>query len=90
MSPFRTEVLVAGFVLAIPVLALGLRGDLSAHEVVTRLLWCLAAGWAAMAVLRAATRPPASRPAPPSHPSGTPPNGPAAAEPTPEDAAPAV
>ena len=29
MSPFRWDVLLVGFVLALPVLALGLRGDLS-------------------------------------------------------------
>ena len=45
MNPLRWDVLLVGFVLAIPVLALGLRGDLSAHEVMVRLPWCLAAGW---------------------------------------------
>jgi hypothetical protein len=54
-------------VLALPVLALGLRGDLSAEEVTLRLPWCLAAGWGAVALLRAAgtprtpARPPAKK-----------------------------
>ena len=47
MSPFRWDVLLVGFVLAMPVLALGLRGDLTTEEMVTRLPWCLAAGWGA-------------------------------------------
>jgi len=83
MSPFRPYVLITGFVLAIPVLALGLRGDLTADEVVTRLLWCLGAGWAAVSVLHMATRPsppPAGRPAP-----GTPPPAAAAGDPAAED-----
>ena len=68
MSPLRWDVLLAGFVLALPVLALGLRGDLTAEEVTTRLLWCLAAGWGAVALLRYASSPrtttwPRSRPA---------------------------
>jgi hypothetical protein len=58
ISPFRGDVVVTGFVLAIPVLLLGLRGDFTAHEVVTRLLWCLAAGWAAVALVRFASTPP--------------------------------
>jgi hypothetical protein len=57
MSPFRWDVLLVGFVLALPVLALGLRGDLTAEEVATRLLWCLAAGWGAVALLRLASAP---------------------------------
>ncbi|RBY75105.1 hypothetical protein DQ238_20540 [Geodermatophilus sp. TF02-6] len=66
MSPLRWDVLAVGFVLALPVLALGLRGDLGPEDVVARLPWCLAAGWAAVALLRwAATprRPPADSPA---------------------------
>jgi hypothetical protein len=55
MSPLRWDVLLTGFVLALPVLALGLRGDLTVEEVTTRLLWCLAAGWGAVALLRLAT-----------------------------------
>ena len=57
MSPLRWDVLLAGFVLGLPVLALGLRGDLTAEEVTTRLLWCLAAGWGAVALLRYASSP---------------------------------
>jgi hypothetical protein len=66
MSPFRWDVLCVGFLLAIPVVGLGLRGDLSTEEVMTRVLWCLAAGWAAVAVLRFAStpRPSGGRPAP--------------------------
>jgi hypothetical protein len=59
MSPFRWDVLLVGFVLALPVVALGLRGDLSPEDVMTRVLWCLAAGWAVVAVLRLAVAPPA-------------------------------
>ena len=57
MSPFRWDVLLVGLVLALPVLALGLRGDLSAEEVANRVLWCLAAGWGAVALLRLAATP---------------------------------
>jgi hypothetical protein len=57
MSPLRWDVLLVGFVLAVPVLALGLRGDLSAEEVMNRVLWCLGAGWAAVALLRYASTP---------------------------------
>ena len=57
MSPFRWDVLLVGFVLAVPVLALGLRGDLTAEEMMTRLLWCLGAGWGAVALLRYAFTP---------------------------------
>jgi hypothetical protein len=60
MSPFRWDVLLVGFVLAVPVFALGLRGDLTVDEVVMRLLWCLVAGWGAVAVLRLAASPRAS------------------------------
>ena len=57
MSPFRWDVLLVGFVLALPVLALGLRGDLSTEEMMTRLPWCLGAGWGAVALLRYAVSP---------------------------------
>jgi hypothetical protein len=57
MSPLRWDVLLVGFVLALPVLALGLRGDLSTEEMMTRVLWCLGAGWAAVALLRFASMP---------------------------------
>ncbi len=64
MNPFRWDVLVTGFVLAVPVLLLGLRGDLAPDEVATRLVWCLAAGWAASGLVRWASVPrgPAPRP----------------------------
>ena len=57
MNPLRWDVLLAGFVLALPVLALGARGDFTAEEVTTRLLWCMAAGWGAVALLRLASTP---------------------------------
>jgi hypothetical protein len=57
MSPLRWDVLLVGFALALPVLALGLRGDLSTEEMMTRVLWCLGAGWAAVAVIRLASTP---------------------------------
>jgi hypothetical protein len=65
MSPLRWDVLAVSFLLALPVLALGLRGDLGVHDVVTRLPWCLAAGWGVVALLRWAATP---RPATPSSP----------------------
>ena len=62
MSPLRVEVLGLAFVLALPVLAMGLRGDLSLDDVVARLPWCLAAAWAAVSLLAAVVRPrPAAR-----------------------------
>jgi hypothetical protein len=57
VSPLRWDVLITGFVLAVPVLLLGLRGDLTADDVALRLVWCLAAGWAAVAMVRFATTP---------------------------------
>ena len=57
MSPLRWDVLLLGFVLALPVLAMGLRGDLTAEEVALRLPWCMAAAWGAIAVLRYAGTP---------------------------------
>ncbi|SOE01137.1 hypothetical protein [Blastococcus haudaquaticus] len=59
MNPLRWDVLLVGFVLAVPVLALGLRGDLSTEDMMNRVLWCLGAGWAVVAVFRLATTPPA-------------------------------
>ena len=67
MSPLRWDVLLVGFVLAVPVLALGLRGDLTTEEMMTRLPWCLAAGWGVVALLRAVTTPRAT-PAKPARP----------------------
>jgi hypothetical protein len=57
MSPLRWDVLLLGFVLALPLFGLGLRGDLTAEEVAMRLPWCLAAAWGAVAVLRFAVTP---------------------------------
>ena len=57
MNPLRWDVLLVGFVLALPVFALGLRGDLSTEEMMNRVLWCLGAGWAVVAVLRLASAP---------------------------------
>lgn len=57
MNPLRWDVLAVAFVLALPLLGLGLRGDLTAEEVTTRLPWCLVAGWAVVALLRFALAP---------------------------------
>ena len=61
MSPLRWDVLAVGFLLALPVLALGVRGDFSPDEVAVRLPWCLLAGWGAVALLRYAATPPRPR-----------------------------
>ena len=71
MSPLRWDVLTVGLVLALPVLALYLRGDFTIDEVVARLPWCLLAGWGAVALLRWAVTPqtrPADRRAHPASP----------------------
>jgi hypothetical protein len=57
MSPLRWDVLLLGFVLALPVLAMGMRGDLTVEEVALRVPWCLAAAWGAVALLRLAGTP---------------------------------
>jgi hypothetical protein len=57
MSPLRWDVLVVSFLLALPVLALGLRGEFTVEEVTGKLPWCLAAGWAVVALLRWASQP---------------------------------
>jgi hypothetical protein len=57
MSPLRGDVLALALVLALPLLALGYRGDLSLSDVLGRLPWCLAAAWGAVALLRWAARP---------------------------------
>jgi hypothetical protein len=62
MNPLRWDVLLVGLVLALPVLALGLRGDLTVEEMMNRVLWCLGAGWAVVSVLRLASTPPAPQP----------------------------
>jgi hypothetical protein len=80
MSPLRWDVLLVGFVLAVPVLALGLRGDLSTEEMMTRVLWCLLAGWIVVALIRFATTPRAPVPRPKPEPVPTGPSEAAAAE----------
>jgi hypothetical protein len=57
MNPLRGDVVLVGLLLSVPVLAMGLRGDFSAEEVVIRVLWCLAAGWGVVTVLRLASTP---------------------------------
>jgi hypothetical protein len=79
MNPLRWDVLLVAFVLALPVLALGLRGDFSAEEVTVRLPWCLVAGWGVVAVLKFATTP--------RTPAGAKPDRSAPADATPEAAA---
>ena len=64
MNPLRWDVLLVALVLALPVLALGLRGDFTTEETVSRLPWCLLAAWAAVALLRAVAAPPTPAPAP--------------------------
>ena len=59
MSPLRWDVLVVGFVLSLSVFAIGLRGDLSPDDMMARVLWCLGADWAVVAVFRLATPSPA-------------------------------
>lgn len=68
MSPLRWDVLLVSFLLALPLLALGLRGDLTTEEVTTRLPWCFAAGWGVVALLRTVVAPPPpDKPARPAH-----------------------
>ncbi|WP_029430806.1 hypothetical protein [Blastococcus sp. URHD0036] len=64
MNPLRWEVLGLALVLALPVLAMGYRGDLTLDDMVTRLPWCLVAAWAVVALLSAVARPrtPAEKP----------------------------
>ncbi len=57
MNPLRWDVLVVSFVLALPVLALGLRGEFAIDEVTAKLPWCFAAGWAVVALLRWVVQP---------------------------------
>ena len=57
MNPLRGDVVLVGLLLSVPVLAMGLRGDFSAEEVAVRVLWCLAAGWGVVTVLRLASTP---------------------------------
>jgi hypothetical protein len=65
MSPLRWDVLAVGFLLALPLVALGLRGDFTVDEVTTRLPWCLLAGYVVVALLRFASKPRGARPADP-------------------------
>ena len=83
ISPFRGDVVLTGFVLAVPVFLLALRGDFTAEEVITRLLWCLVAGWVAVAVVRLATTAPVPKKVPGPHAGATAP----AADPDGEPAA---
>ncbi len=57
MSPLRWDVLAVSLLLALPVLALGLRGEFTVEEMIGRLPWCLVAGWAVVALLRWAAHP---------------------------------
>jgi hypothetical protein len=57
MNPLRWDVVLVGLLLSVPVLAMGLRGDFTAEEVSVRVLWCLAAGWGVVTVLRLASAP---------------------------------
>ena len=57
MNPLRWDVLAVSFLLALPVLALGLRGSFTVDEVTSKLPWCFAAGWAVVALLRWASQP---------------------------------
>ena len=63
MSPFRWDVVGVGFVLALPLLALYLRGDLTVEEMTVRLPWCLVGGYVVVAVLRFAATPRSKPPA---------------------------
>ena len=63
MSPFRWDVVGVGFVLALPLLALYLRGDLTVQEMTVRLPWCLVGGYVVVAVLRFAATPRSKPPA---------------------------
>jgi hypothetical protein len=58
MSPFRWDVLFVAFLLALPVLLLGMHGDLSAADMTARLPWCLLGGWVVVGLIRWAATPP--------------------------------
>jgi Sec-independent protein secretion pathway component TatC len=58
MNPLRWDVLLVGLVFCLPVLLMGLRGDLTVDQMTGRLPWCLLAGWVAVAVVRSAMTPP--------------------------------
>ncbi len=57
MNPLRWDVLAVSLLLALPVLALGLRGEFTVEDILGRLPWCLVAGWAVVALLRWASQP---------------------------------
>jgi len=57
MNPLRWDVLALSFVLALPVLALGLQGTFTLDEVTGKLPWCFAAGWGVITLLRWAAQP---------------------------------
>jgi hypothetical protein len=57
MNPLRWDVLAVSFLLALPVLALGLQGSFTVEEVTSKLPWCFAAGWGVVALLRWASQP---------------------------------
>ena len=58
MNPLRWDVLLVGLVFCLPVLVIGLRGDLSVDQMTGRLPWCLLAGWVVVSLVHAATTPP--------------------------------
>jgi hypothetical protein len=58
MNPLRWDVLLVGLVFCLPVLLMGLRGDLTVDQMTGRLPWCLLAGWVTVGVVRAAMTPP--------------------------------
>lgn len=58
MNPLRWDVLLVGLVFCLPVLVMGLRGDLSVDQMTGRLPWCLLAGWVAVGLVRSAMTPP--------------------------------
>ncbi len=71
MNPARWDVLGVSALFAAPLALMYVRGDLALDDLTARLPWCLLAGWVVVAVLRAASRPPAA----PRHRPGSPPGG---------------
>jgi hypothetical protein len=57
MNPLRWDVLVVGLLLSVPVIGLGIRGDFGVQEVMSRLPWCLVAGWLVVSLIRLAGAP---------------------------------
>ena len=60
MNPFRLDVLALALLLGIPVVGLGLHGDLSVEQLAWKALACLAAATVALWLLRAVGRPSSS------------------------------